>query len=134
MFSRITLTFFHFVVSFSLYFLYLVFLKGVAATIVDGVMVNSYLMKYSKEYKAVTTKMTQDFNKQRIKDTQMENLAKHNNINENDNVEEGETELIEVYRWKIDKDTKQKTFQKVSVPASIFEEKREVINPINGKI
>ena len=112
----------------------MVFLKGVAATIVDGVMVNSYLMKYSKEYKAVTTKMTQDFNEQRIKDTQLENLAKHNNINENDNVEEGETELIEVYRWKIDKDTKEKTFQKVSVPASIFEEKKEVINPIDGRI
>ena len=112
----------------------MVFLKGVAATIVDGVMVSPYLMKYSKEYKQVTTKMTQDFNEQRIKDTQLENLAKHNNINENDNVEEGETELIEVYRWKIDKDTKEKTFQKVSVPASIFEEKREVINPINGKI
>ena len=112
----------------------MVFLKGVAATIVDGVMVSPYLMKYSKEYKAVTTKMTQDFNEQRIKDTQLENLAKHNNINENDNVEEGETELIEVYRWKIDKDTKEKTFQKVSVPASIFEEKREVINPIDGRI
>ena len=119
----------------------MVFLKGVAATIVDGVMVNSYLMKYSKEYKAVTTKMTQDFNEQRIKDTQLENMAKHNNVNdhrntsnENKNVEEGETEMIEVYRWKIDKDTKQKTFQKVSVPASIFGEKREVINPIDGKI
>ena len=91
-------------------------------------------MKYSKEYKQVTTKMTQDFNEQRIKDAQLKNLVKHNNINENDNVEEGETELIEVYRWKIDKDTKQKTFQKVSVPASIFEEKKEVINPINGRI
>ena len=112
----------------------MVFLKGVAATIVDGVMVNSYLMKYSKEYKAVTTKMTQDFNEQRIKDAQLKNLVKHNNINENDNVEEGETEMIEVYRWKIDKDTKQKTFQKVSVPASIFEEKKEVINPMDGKI
>ena len=112
----------------------MVFLKGVAATIVDGVMVNSYLMKYSKEYKQVTTKMTQDFNEQRIKDAQLKNLVKHNNINENDNVEEGETELIEVYRWKIDKDTKEKTFQKVSVPASIFGEKREVINPIDGKI
>ena len=112
----------------------MVFLKGVAATIVDGVMVSPYLMKYSKEYKAVTTKMTQDFNEQRIKDAQLKNLVKHNNINENDNVEEGETELIEVYRWKIDKDTKQKTFQKVSVPASIFEEKREVINPIDGRI
>ena len=112
----------------------MVFLKGVAATIVDGVMVSPYLMKYSKEYKQVTTKMTQDFNEQRIKDAQLKNLVKHNNINENDNVEEGETEMIEVYRWKIDKDTKQKTFQKVSVPASIFEEKREVINPINGKI
>jgi mannitol-specific phosphotransferase system IIBC component len=114
--------------------LYLVFLKGVAATIVDSVMVSPYLMKYSKEYKQVTTKMTQDFNEQRIKDAQLKNLVKHNNINENDNVEEGETELIEVYRWKIDKDTKQKTFQKVSVPASIFGEKREVINPIDGKI
>ena len=112
----------------------MVFLKGVAATIVDGVMVSPYLMKYSKEYKQVTTKMTQDFNEQRIKDAQLKNLVKHNNINENDNVEEGETELIEVYRWKIDKDTKQKTFQKVSVPASIFEEKREVINPIDGRI
>ena len=94
----------------------------------------SPLMKFRKEYKAVTTKITQDFNEQRIKDTQLESLAKHNNINENDNVEEGETELIEVYRWKIDKDTKQKTFQKVSVPASIFGEKREVINPIDGRI
>ena len=119
----------------------MVFLKGVAATIVDGVMVSPYLMKYSKEYKAVTTKMTQDFNEQRIKDIQLENLAKQNHINdhrntsnENNNVEEGETEMIEVYRWKIDKDTKQKTFQKVSVPASIFEEKREVINPIDGRI
>ena len=112
----------------------MVFLKGVAATIVDGVMVSPYLMKYSKEYKQVTTKMTQDFNEQRIKDAQLKNLVKHNNINENDNVEEGETELIEVYRWKIDKDTKEKTFQKVSVPASIFEEKREVINPMDGKI
>ena len=112
----------------------MVFLKGVAATIVDGVMVSPYLMKYSKEYKQVTTKMTQDFNEQRIKDAQLKNLIKHNNINENDNVEEGETEMIEVYRWKIDKDTKQKTFQKVSVPASIFEEKREVINPIDGRI
>ena len=119
----------------------MVFLKGVAATIVDGVMVSPYLMKYSKEYKEVTTKMTQDFNEQRIKDTQLKNMAKHNNINshrnnsnENKNVEEGETEMIEVYRWKIDKDTKEKTFQKVSVSASIFEEKREVINPINGKI
>ena len=112
----------------------MVFLKGVAATIVDGVMVSPYLMKYSKEYKQVTTKMTQDFNEQRIKDAQLKNLIKLNNINENNNVEEGETELIEVYRWKIDKDTKEKTFQKVSVPASIFEEKREVINPINGKI
>ena len=112
----------------------MVFLKGVAATIVDGVMVSPYLMKYSKEYKQVTTKMTQDFNEQRIKDAQLKNLVKHNNINENDNVEEGETEMIEVYRWKIDKDTKQKTFQKVSVPASIFEEKREVINPIDGRI
>ena len=112
----------------------MVFLKGVAATIVDGVMVSPYLMKYSKEYKQVTTKMTQDFNEQRIKDAQLKNLIKHNNINENNNVEEGETEMIEVYRWKIDKDTKQKTFQKVSVPASIFEEKKEVINPINGKI
>ena len=112
----------------------MVFLKGVAATIVDGVMVSPYLMKYSKEYKQVTTKMTQDFNEQRIKDAQLKNLVKHNNINENDNVEEGETEMIEVYRWKIDKDTKEKTFQKVSVPASIFEEKREVINPIDGRI
>ena len=112
----------------------MVFLKGVAATIVDGVMVSPYLMKYSKEYKQVTTKMTQDFNEQRIKDAQLKNLIKHNNINENNNVEEGETELIEVYRWKIDKDTKEKTFQKVSVPASIFEEKREVINPIDGRI
>ena len=112
----------------------MVFLKGVAATIVDGVMVSPYLMKYSKEYKQVTTKMTQDFNEQRIKDAQLKNLIKHNNINENNNVEEGETELIEVYRWKIDKDTKEKTFQKVSVPASIFEEKREVINPMDGRI
>ena len=118
----------------------MVFLKGVAATIVDSVMV-SPLMKFRKEYKEVTTKMTQDFNEQRIKDTQLENLAKHNNVNdhrkpsnENKNVEEGETEMIEVYRWKIDKDTKQKTFQKVSVPASIFGEKREVINPIDGRI
>ena len=120
----------------------MVFLKGVAATIVDAVMV-SPLMKFRKEYKAVTTKTTQDFNEQRIKETQLKNMAKHNSINdhrstsnENKNVEEGETEMIEVhvYRWKMDKDTKQKTFQKVSVPASIFEEKREVINPINGKI